>query len=364
MPSSGGWWQGARPTRPSEGILGGEARRRAVECAGLLLARRERVVDEAGRGVAELLGEARDVDEVDADGHQSSRRVASCSRSSVRRAADLRWLAGGQLEPAAHALGAAAGSARPGSHRVLGGIAAWNVSGCATARSAETWPKPSARDQRRPERLARRDRSRSPSARWRLERRSGSTLSRLRLPGTRRSRACAGRRRAARPLAPPFAWPVTVFWETTSSGLPDVRAQLRLQAIVEVGLVRVVHVRRGVVLGDDADVISGQAVALAGASRERPRGGERAEAGGRDARVQAVGEAARVGEDAADREAEGERDVTADDELRAALGLDEAGAPWCHWRATASSRRETHRVEVLAATPSRPCPRSRSCPRA
>ena len=100
-------------------------------------------------------------------------------------------------------------------------------------------------------------------------------------------------------------------------------------------------------LGDDADVVGGQAVAVERFS-ERPRGRERAEAGGRDARVQAVGERARVGEHAADRQAERERDVASRHELRAAaLGFDEAGAAGVV-RAAGLVRREAHRLEVFA----------------
>ena len=62
--------------------------------------------------------------------------------------------------------------------------------------------------------------------------------------------------------APPLAWPVTVFCETTSSGLPGVRPSASLEALVQVGLGRVVHLGRRVVLGDDADVVGGQAEAV------------------------------------------------------------------------------------------------------
>ena len=84
------------------------------------------------------------------------------------------------------------------------------------------------------------------------------------------------------------------------------------------------------------------------AALQRPRRAERAQAGGGDRRVQAVGEAARVGQHAAHRQPERERDVAAHDELRsAALGLDEAGAADVVG-ARGLVRREAHRVEVVA----------------
>jgi hypothetical protein len=78
-----------------------------------------------------------------------------------------------------------------------------------------------ARDEPRAQRLGEPQRA-SPSARNAPSRSSGSAHSRLRLPGTMPVH------HPQHPVdlpggGPPFACPVTVFWETTSSGLPGVR---------------------------------------------------------------------------------------------------------------------------------------------
>ena len=82
--------------------------------------------------------------------------------------------------------------------------------------------------------------------------------------------------------------------------------------------------------------------------RAAERGRQHAHPRRRDRRLQAVGEAARVGEHAAHRQAERERDVAAHDEQRAAaLRLDEA-APAHVVGARALVRRDAHRVELVA----------------
>ena len=101
------------------------------------------------------------------------------------------------------------------------------------------------------------------------------------MPGTRPVSSMRRTPSSCQAAAPPLAWPVTVFWETTSSGLPGVRSSAswsRSCRSASLGSFMSVEVS----CLETTPMSSAVRPWRSSAVSERPRGRERAEAGGRD----------------------------------------------------------------------------------